>query len=460
MIEEITQNNLDQSKSEVKTQSEMPKSSSNKKIIAFLFILFILITGIMGAFLVKQYRFPEVIPVPTTMPTPNAELSPAPYILEASPSMQLSQAHNYFGFNIFHQLLNEDKGKNIFISPLSIHLALSMTYNGADSTTKEAMAKTLQIQQMDINQLNKDSSALIDLLQNPDPKVEILIANSIWMGIGENFNPDFLTANQTYYKAKLDSLDFNDPKSADIINSWVSNNTKGKIPTIIIPPIPPDMVMYLINAVYFKGNWTVEFDKKLTTERLFTLTDGSQKEYPMMQQKGNFLYFENDQFQSVNIPYGKNKRLGMHVFLPKGNLENFTNELSIENWKKWLTEYKEKEGTIILPKYKIEYKKNLNDVLKSLGMAVAFSSQADFSRMRENPKLKDLYISEVIHKTYVDVNEEGTEAAAVTEVGMAKTVAIQEKKTFYMEINRPFYFAIADNQTSEILFMGIILEPK
>lgn len=437
----------------------LPLEKPQKTRLLFKITLVVLIAlffgSIAGLFLSKQFLSVNPSPTPIASP-PITELVPTK---EATISGVITNAHNDFGFNIFQQLLNEDKGKNIFISPLSIHLALSMTYNGADGTTKEAMAKTLRLQQIDINQLNKDSATLINLLQNPDPKVEIAIANSIWARKGETFNPNFLETNKKYYLAKIESLDFTDSKTVDIINSWVSDNTKGKIPTIINPPIPPDMVMYLINAVYFKGSWTVEFDKKLTTNRSFTLNDGSKKEYPMMEQKGNFQYLENDLFQAINLPYGENKRLGMYVFLPKGNLENFVTQLTGQNWQEWLTKFLEQEGTIILPKYKLEYEKNLKDVLKELGMGIAFGDQADFSLMRENG-IKDLFISEVIHKTYVDVNEEGTEAAAVTEVGVGVTAVIPEKKIFYMEVNKPFFFAIVDNKTSEILFMGLVFNPK
>jgi len=468
MSEETAQNNLNQNNPAAVNPQDpnagisqnIPKKNNKKLIVVALMILFLIVLSSAGVFIVKHTsQVPQITPTPKVSITELTPTPAAPEILESSPSAKISTAHNYFGFNILQKLLVAGKETNIFISPSSIYLALSMTYNGASGETKEAMSDTLGIKGVSNDEVNKANASLIKIIQNPDPQVQIAIANSIWTKKGETFNSDFLTVNQKYYGAKIESLDFTDSKTVGIINGWVSENTRGKIPSIIQPPIPPDMVMYLINAIYFKGTWTVEFDKKLTSDRPFTLNDGTAINHPMMWQKGDFLYLENDQFQAVNLPYGKNKRLGMFVFLPKEKLEDFTKQLTNENWQKWLTEFKEKEGTVILPKFKLEYENNLNSALKSLGMTVAFDSQADFSKMRANPLQKDLFISEVIHKTYVDVNEEGTEAAAVTEVGM-KATAARPDETFFMEVNKPFYFAIVDRETSELLFMGIILEPK
>lgn len=422
-----------------------------------LIVLGLLVIGITAGVVTKLIILPSSPSIPTFAPVPKVE--PTLYV-EASPSSSLAMAHNSFGFDVLQQLRKEDKDKNIFISPSSISLALSMTYNGADGTTKEAMEKVLKFKGLDIQEINKGSVSLINQLQNPDPKVQIAIANSIWAKKGEKFNAQFLKTNERYYKAKTEALDFTDPGTVDVINDWVRENTKGKIPTIITPPIPKEMVMYLINAIYFKGTWTFEFDKKMTEERDFTLTDGKKKKWSMMQQKNKFAYFENELFQAVSLPYGEKKRWRMEVFLPKKSLESFTKQLGVENWNKWLKEFKETEGTVILPRFKIEYEKKLNSILSSLGMGVAFTAGANFNKMKADPRGPELFISEVLHKTFVEVNEEGTEAAAVTSVGIGITSIGGEKKTFYMEINRPFFFAISDNQTAEILFMGLINEPK
>ena len=434
--------------------------------IIILIIAVVAIAGIGGYFVLnKQAPLPEPTPTPNPIdnpnPTPNPVQNPNPTLIsipkqpvQSQTPKNIPQAHNTFGFNSIKILAKEEGNKNVFISPSSIALALSMVYNGANGETKSAMQKTLQFQNLDIATVNQESLGLINSLKNPDPKVELSVANSVWARNGVDFKKDFLSVVGSYFNAEISTLDFSNSNAANTINAWVSKNTKGKIPTIVTPPIPSDMVMYLINAVYFKGSWTTEFDKKLTEDKNFTTADGVSKKHPLMRQRGDLPYLETEDFQSVNLPYGTNKRLSMYVFLPK-NLNNFVQTLDVNKWNDWMTQYKETEGTILLPRFKMEYEKGLIPLLTKLGMGVAFQDNADFTGIGNNLK-----ISEVKHKTYVDVNEEGTEAAAVTSIGMAPTSAIMPaQKTFYMEVNRPFFFVIRDNQTQEILFMGTIQNP-
>jgi serine protease inhibitor len=364
----------------------------------------------------------------------------------------LPQAHNAFGFNLLKVIAADEAGKNVFISPPSIALALSMVYNGADGSTKEAMTKTLQFQNLDLATINQESLGLIKLLRNPDDKIELAIANSAWVRQGFDIKPAFATAIEDYYQAEATVLDFNQPKAAKDINSWASKNTKGKIPSIV-KSLPQDMVLLLVNAVYFKGEWTTQFDKQQSQDRDFTLPDKSAQKRPFMRQKADFQYLETDDFQSVALPYGKNKALSMYVFLPK-DLSEFTKKLDAPTWNQWMSEYKEAEGTVLLPRFKLEYEKDLPNALRQLGMSVALSDQANFSGIGDN-----LYISSVKHKTYVDVNEEGTEAAAVTSVGVSITSVQPAKKSFTMDVNRPFFIAIRDNKSQTILFTGLIQRP-
>ncbi len=364
----------------------------------------------------------------------------------------LPQSHNAFGFNLLKSLNSEDKDKNIFISPSSVSLALSMVYNGAGGKTKEAMSKTLQFQNVDIDTVNKQSLGLINGLKNPDGKVELSIANSVWVKKDYDIQASFLKAVKNNYNAEASSLNFDSPDAAKTINDWVSKNTRGKIPTIV--DSTSDKIMFLINATYFKGSWTTEFDKNLTEDKDFTPAKGSTYRHPFMQQRDKMSYLENDDFQSVSLPYGKNERLSMYVFLPK-DINSFVNSLDVSTWNKLMGQYQKTEGTILLPKFKLEYEKGLIPSLTRLGMGSAFQDGADFSGIAQNA-----FINEVKHKTYVDVNEEGTEAAAVTDVGVGITSAGgSEEKEFYMEVNRPFFIAIRDNQTQEILFTGIIQKP-
>lgn len=376
-----------------------------------------------------------------------------------SPSQKLdsiSQTHNAFGLQMLKLLAPEEAGKNIFVSPSSIALALSMVYNGANADTKSAMQSTLQLQGFDISSVNQSNKNLIDVLKNPDEGVQLAIANSVWADKKGNFKQDFLQTVTDYYKAKISTLDFQSPSAAGTINAWASENTNGKIPVIVNPPIPPDMVMYLINAVYFKGNWKTPFDKAQTQEKLFTSSDGTSKKQPLMQRSAFLPYLETADFQSVRLTYGKKERLSMYVFLPK-NIDTFVASLNADTWNTWMKQYAGTQGTILLPKFKIDYAKELNGVLKAMGMNVAFSDDADFSSMGTGSGGAPLKISTVLHKTYVDVNEEGTEAAAVTAVGMISiTSVMMPSKTFYMEVNKPFFFAIRDDETGEVLFEGII----
>lgn len=432
----------------------------NQKGFANIVILIIAIVAIagVGGYFVLNRQAPSPEPTPTPNPIENPSPNPTPIPTPKQPAQSQSPkniplAHNTFGFNSIKILAKEEGNKNVFISPSSIALALSMVYNGANGETKSAMQKTLQFQNMDIATVNQESLGLINSLKNPDPKVELSVANSVWARNGVDFKKDFLSTVGSYFNAEISTLDFSNSNAANTINAWVSKNTKGKIPTIVSPPIPDSMVMYLINAVYFKGSWTTEFDKKLTEDRNFTTADGVTKKHPLMRQRGDMPYLETEDFQSVNLPYGKNKRLSMYVFLPK-NLNNFVQTLDVNKWNDWMKQYKETEGTILLPRFKMEYEKGLIPLLTQLGMGVAFQDNADLTGIGNSLK-----ISEVKHKTYVDVNEEGTEAAAVTSVGISVTSVMPAQKTFYMEVNRPFFFVIRDNQTQEVLFMGTIQNP-
>jgi serine protease inhibitor len=384
--------------------------------------------------------------------------------IENTPSLDLTAAEksllksdNKFGFKLFQEVVREEKDKNVFISPLSISMALGMTYNGANGSTQEAMKNTLELNGLTLQEVNESYQHLIKLFSELDPSVLFQIANSIWYRQSWTFEEDFIQLNKTYFDAVVSGLNFDDPHSADVINAWVNENTKGKITSIINPPIDPSMVMFLINAIYFKGTWTYQFDKNATREWPFLLPDNSTKPCQMMGQKSEFPYYENDDFQAVNLPYGKGDYC-MIVFLPKWgkNVDSLIANLNQENFEVWLSEFHSDSGKVCLPKFILEYGLKLNDALKALGMSVAFDpDQADFTRMHPGA---GLFISEVKHKTFVEVNEEGTEAAAVTSVGMELS-ALPPPLPFEIVMDRPFVFMIRENLSGAILFMGKIVEP-
>lgn len=373
---------------------------------------------------------------------------------------RLVKANNILGFNIFHKLQTTDDADNIFISPSSILTALAMTYNGAEGETRSAMEAALQLEGMSRTDVNEAFADLLTILQNPDPDVELAVANSLWSREGIEFNKDFIERSREYFKAEIESLDFDHPGSADIINSWVKEQTRNTIEKIVEPPINPDTILFLINAIYFKGEWSEQFDPEQTREIPFTLPDGSITEHPVMMQKNDYRYLESDLFQAVNLPYGQNERISMYVFLPAEDvgLDGLYKELDAETWTEWTGSFTSREGEVGLPRFRFEYETSLNETLKVLGMENAFDENiADFSGMHPIPPR--LYISEVKHKSFIDVNEEGTEAAAVTSVEVEVTSA-PETEPFRIIVDRPFFFAIADSMTGSILFMGSVTDPR
>ncbi len=360
----------------------------------------------------------------------------------------VASANTRFGFKLLHDLRERDPGGNIFISPLSISIALTMTYNGAVGETERAMAEVLEIDALDLSTINNSNKALRNSLERPDPKVEISIANSIWSRQGVAFNADFLERNRLFFEAEIASLDFSSPQAAETINEWVDTNTNGKIEKIV-ERIDPQTLLFLINAIYFKGNWQDEFDKAQTRPGTFHLSDGSEKQVQMMRREGEYPYFRGENFEATSLPYGDG-RLGMYIFLPNrnSNLNKFLGNLNTENWEGWISQFGNRRQTMMLPRFKLEYEVRLNDTLEALGMGVAFGGGADFSGMGPS-----LFISEVRHKTFVEVNEEGTEAAAVTAVVGVKSLPPA------FRVDRPFFFAIYDAETETILFMGTVTEP-
>ena len=361
---------------------------------------------------------------------------------------------NAFGFGLFRKVNAADPAKNIFISPLSISIALGMTLNGANGSTRTDMENALNLQGMTSTEINETYKSMIDYLRIVDPKVIFEIANSIWYKNSFPVEPVFLKTNQDYFYADINPLDFNNPASLSIINDWVSANTHAKI-SKIIDQINSDDMMYLINAIYFKGNWRYKFDPANTTPKSFYLEGGSIKETPMMLRKSTFNYFSNDNFSAVEMPYG-NGRYSMYVFLPAQNksTEDIISQLNPANWENWLNSFTPTEDVEIqFPKFRFEYEKKLNDILTDLGMGIAFTDRADFTGINSGG---NLLITEVKHKTFVEVNEEGTEAAAVTSVGIGVTSVPQ---TTYFTVNKPFIFTIVEKQTKSIIFIGKIVDP-
>ena len=365
---------------------------------------------------------------------------------------RLVAANTKFGFNLFNTLSKQQPNKNIFISPTSVALALSMTYNGVSGETQQEMTKVLELTGMTPQEINAANQGLQNSWQKVDPTVQVLIANSLWAQQGFSLKPEFQQTNLEYYQANVTELDFINPQAPSIINNWVSQKTQGKIDKIVTK-INPDTLLFLIDAIYFKGNWETPFDKSKTANKTFYLTDSSSKQHPMMSQMGFYPCYATDTFKAVSLAYGKKGALRMYIFLPNSNtdLASFSQQLTPENWNKWMQEFRKTIGRIEIPRFKIEYEVELKSTLKALGMAGIFDiSKADFSPMTDD----NVAVDSVKHKTFVEVNEEGTEAAAVT------SISLPRGSIFQMNVNRPFFCAIRDHTTGTILFMGTIVDPQ
>jgi serpin B len=330
-----------------------------------------------------------------------------------------------------------------------------MLDNGAVGATKQEMERVLHTDSLPTDALNAACQSLNQSL-NSQTNVTLELADAIWYKQGIPLKLGFVSVNREFFQAELGGVNFDSPQSAQIINDWADQNTHGKIQQVVQWPFDPATRVVLANAIYFKGKWERPFDKQDTKPRAFHLAGGGEKQVPTMWRHGHLDYQRGDDFQAVRLPYA-GKRLWMEVFLPDANsspkklLARF-NDISERN--KMLTRFFELDGTLALPRFKLEYNVRLNDSLQALGMKRAFHG-ADFSVMSDEP----LELSEVKQKSYVEVNEEGTEAAAVTVGIMQATAVLRPQKPFEMIVDRPFFFVIEDAQTQSILFMGVVYDP-
>ena len=372
---------------------------------------------------------------------------------------KITEANNALGFDLLQEIALEEDG-NIFISPTSLLMAMGMLYNSAEGETKKEIASVLHLNNMEAEEINQANASLMVKLHEHMEKDEIQlnIANSLWLNDKFQFQDDFKKQNETYYNAETKNIDTEDPKAADKINKWASNATNEKITQIVETPLNPQLVAILINAIYFQGNWTLPFDKEKTTDDTFYLADGTEKTVPMMQLDEEISYMENKLFQAVKLPYGEKENMYMHIYLPKEGVETteWDEKWIMKKWKQWQEDFDIQQGTLKLPRFQVEYEVKLNEVLKRLGLVSAFTGEANLSKM-----IKDnhsLMIDWVKQKTYLDVDEKGTEAAAVTSIGIVET-SIKTDKPFVMEVNRPFYLIIMDEKLDVQLFLGKINDP-
>ncbi len=365
---------------------------------------------------------------------------------------------NKFAFDLFVPIITEKKGaENIMISPFSITSALSMTLNGAGGETFDAMKSGLRYDGQTIEEINDTYLKLIKDMVPVDSRVIMEIANSVWVEKKLTVKQPFMTALETYYLAEARSFDVTDNGAVNVINGWIEDKTHDKIQKML-ETLDPDLAMLLINAVYFNGKWRNQFDKDDTHDLPFYVTPDAPAQVPMMYQKEKFAIAGTEKATLVELPYGQGN-YSMVVMLPDEgvSLEEVAGELNPENWVQWM-EYLSNGTTEVelsLPKFKYEFKRKLNDDLKNLGMGIAFEPfVADFSNISD----QGLFISYVLHQTFIETNEEGTEAAAATVVGISLTSMPPQPQI--ININRPFLYFIRETTTGTIVFMGQVVDPR
>lgn len=398
-------------------------------------------------------------------PSSGASVSsgPPPAVLKAQQANtavdpQIVAADNAFGLNVLNQLTSADTG-NIAISPISIAMALQIVYNGAAGTTQTAMAQTLALGTLSLAQVNDDNAALQASLINPDSNVQLTIANSLWMHLSDNpVAAAFTTADQTYYGATIGDL----AGAPDNVNAWVAAQTNGLI-TQILPTEPAgyyaQLVALIANTVYFKGQWSATFDAGQTAAAPFTLSDGSQLSAQMMHREGSYAYFQDTlagtAFQAIRVPYGTG-RLYMLIVLPDSQtpLSSFVAGLTAATVSSWNKQFQSSGVSLSLPRFTATFGTSLNSALTQLGMGVAFcNAGASFPGISPQACIQD-----VEHKSVVEVDETGTVAAAATTIGVGVT-AVQAPQ-YTMVMDHPFFYAIQDGLTGELLFVGVLMNPS
>lgn len=405
-----------------------------------------------------------------------------PVLTQNDQTQALVEGNNRFALELYAKL--RDAEGNLFLSPYSISTALAMTYAGAENATAAQMANVLRFPSIPHKLLDSDNQGNLSYRIEPslmskehlaaafgrlqksvlaDPKekgYELSVANALWGQKGCRFKQQFIDLVRTDYDGRFSELDFVAAESArKTINAWVEKKTKNKIKELIKPGMLNSMTrLVLTNAIYFKGAWAEQFEEAMTQPGTFNLADGKKIEVPMMNQTDKFKYAEDDTLQLLDLPYAGDD-LSMIILLPKKEfpLSDIEKTLTAKSLLPLLTKLYERKVIVSIPKFKITSEFSMASVLKSMGMTDAFTpGAADFSGINGG---KDLFISAVVHKAFVEVNEEGTEAAAATAVGISTTSMPIDSPPIF-RADRPFLFLIRQNKTAGILFIGRVANPK
>jgi serpin B len=382
-------------------------------------------------------------------------LTPEEILLTAAAPQAIASS-NEFGIELFAKVA-ADESDNLMLSPLSASTALTMLLNGCGGATLDQLKETLKYPAaMALPDINKAYKSLVSQLLTADPKVTLSLANAIFYREGFNVKAPFLNTMDTDYEAQIAALDFGLPSALTAINKWASDNTKGKIPKVL-DEISADAVMFIMNALYFKGDWSYQFDEDKTTNRPFYLNGGSQISVSTMSGEVGARTATGQGYSAIEMPYGRTN-FTMSVIVPEGSLDDFTSEFTAAKWDDITAAFDQTDEfgklNVYMPKFKFSYEKYLNQQLQSMGMIDAFTGSADLSGIAD----ANIFVSFVKQNTFVAVDEVGTEAAAVTTIGIELTSFPPQPRQFI--IDKPFIFAIRERTTNTLLFIGQVTDPS
>jgi serpin B len=367
---------------------------------------------------------------------------------------RIASANAAFAFKLLKEIVRKEPGRNLFISPYGASSVLQMACTGASGQTKSEMERLLGTVGLATDVVNTANRDFERMLNGKGANIILSVANTLWYQKGAGAKSDFVASCRQYFGATVDELDFGDARSVGIINAWASEKTHGKITSIADGMINSLTELFLADAVYFKGKWDKPFDAKSTKDRAFRLRGGKQKQVPMMEQSRKFDYRRGTGYEAVRLEY-QGWSLGMYVFLPDAGSspEKLVSIMTGDRWQR-VTEpgFTRREGTVVLPKFKLEYGVELKGPLMALGMKTAFE-KADFTGISDH----GLFVSSIRQRTFIDVNEEGTEAA--TGMTIQSGLDMNPPRPFQMIVDRPFLFLIEDRETKAILFMGVVFDP-
>jgi serpin B len=386
-------------------------------------------------------------------PVETLPVDPVPITLTTD-QVSLIASENSFALDIFRNVVeNSTESENIIISPLSISLALSMTLNGSGSTTRTAMLDALRMKGLTTDIINNSYKDLTNALLSVDKRVLISIANSVWIENNFVVKKPFTDILTNYYTADYKSFNISDPQVPAQVNSWIESKTNGLIKNMI-DQLDPSTVMLLANAIYFKGKWNSQFDKGKTVQGSFYKPAGTAIQVPMMKQTSEFKIYNGEEFTLAEFPYGQGNFV-MDLILPydQNGIKNTLALINENSLKGWISQMSERNTDLTFPRFKYGYKKELKKTLGDMGMGIAFTDNADFSNISDMATM----ISFVLHQAFIETNEEGTEAAAATVVGMVTTS--MPAGPFILNIDHSFLYIIRETTTNSILFMGRVVDP-